>query len=54
MEKYIIIIMDLLTHQVSQIAVALKSLLAKFYSHLREGEKHENTKHKEVICKQYC
>jgi len=37
MEKYIIIIVDLLTQQVSQISVALQKLLVKFYTHLREG-----------------
>ena len=51
MDKFIIIIMELLTQQASQITVALNGLLSKFYAHLREEEKQDNTKHKEVICK---
>ena len=47
-----ITIVELLTQQCSKVTQALTGLLVKFYDHLKVQE--ENSKHKEVVCKQYC
>lgn len=49
-----IIIVDLLSRQCSEVTKALTDLLVKFYVNLKGQENQENSKHKEVVCKQYC